>query len=112
MGTSRRLPAAPHAPVPPSRFDAGRPAPPMGPSGTLVLFGLLAIAAGAWLVMRTPTKLAASSLPRLAADGTPAGDAAAGEVRRRERLPHRLRRAVVRAVQGTRFRATVRSPTS
>jgi hypothetical protein len=50
----------------------------MGPSGRTVLFVLAALAAGAWLVLRAPSKLAASTLPRLAADGTPAGDAQAG----------------------------------
>ena len=77
MGTLTPPPGRAAHPAAPSRFDAGRAKPPMGPSGRAVLFGLFAIAAGAFLVMRSPTKLAASSLPRLAADGTPAGDAAA-----------------------------------
>ena len=51
----------------------------MGPSGRAVLFGLFALAAAAWLLMRAPTKLAAGSLPRIAADGTPAGDASVGQ---------------------------------
>ena len=45
----------------------------MGPSGSAILFGLLAIAGGAWLLMRAPSKVTAGSLARLAADGTPAG---------------------------------------
>jgi hypothetical protein len=50
----------------------------MGPSGRTILFVLFALAAGAWLLTRTPTKVMAGSLPRLAADGTPAGYAPAG----------------------------------
>ena len=49
----------------------------MGPSGRAILFGLLALAAAAWLLMRAPAKLAAGMLPRLAADGAPAGDGSA-----------------------------------
>ena len=78
MGTLTPPPGPTAHPAPPSRFDAGRPAPPMGPSGRAILFGLFALVAAAWLLMRAPTKLAAGSLPRLAADGTPAGDAPAG----------------------------------
>ena len=79
MGTLTPPPERTARPAPPSRFDAGRPAPPMGPPGRAILFGLFALAVAAWLLMRPPTKLAASSLPRLAADGTPAGDAPAGQ---------------------------------
>jgi thiol-disulfide isomerase/thioredoxin len=50
----------------------------MGPSGRTILFVLLAGVTTAWLLMRGPTKLAEGSLTRLAADGTPAGDAQAG----------------------------------
>jgi cytochrome c biogenesis protein CcmG/thiol:disulfide interchange protein DsbE len=78
MGTLTPPPGPTAHPAPPSRFDAGRPAPPVGPSGRAILFGLFAVVAAAWLLMRAPTKLAAGSLPRLAADGTPAGDAPAG----------------------------------
>jgi len=56
-----------------------RPAPPTGPSGWTVFFVLAALAAGAWLVLRSPSRLSAGTLPRLAADGTPAGDAPAGK---------------------------------
>ena len=84
MGTQSAPPGVPRGasalrPVPPSRFDAGRPAPPMGPSGRTVLLVLVALAAGAWLFLRAPSKLPAATLPRLAADGTPAGDAPAGK---------------------------------
>jgi thiol-disulfide isomerase/thioredoxin len=65
-------------PAPPSRFDTGRPAGPTGPSGRAVLLGFVALAAVAWLLLRAPARLGATSLPRLAADGTPAGDAPAG----------------------------------
>jgi hypothetical protein len=50
----------------------------MGPSGRAVLLGLVALTGAAWLFMRSPSKLAATTLPRLAADGTPTGDAPAG----------------------------------
>ena len=82
MGTQSPPPGhGDHAlrPAPPSRFDSGRPAPAMGPPGRAVLVGLAALAAAAWLLMRSPSKLAAATLPRLAADGTPAGDAPAGK---------------------------------
>ncbi len=79
MGSVTPPPGHAARPAPPSRFDAGRPAPPLGPSSRAILFGLFAIVAGAWLVMKAPTKLAASSLPRLGADGAPAGDAPAGK---------------------------------
>jgi hypothetical protein len=49
----------------------------MGPSGRAVLLGFFTFAAVAWLLMRSPSKLAATTLPRLAADGTPAGEAPA-----------------------------------
>jgi hypothetical protein len=84
MGSQSAPPGSSHGasalrPVPPSRFDAGRPAPPMGPSGRTVLLVLAALAAGAWLVLHAPSKLSATTLPRLAADGTPAGEAPAGK---------------------------------
>ncbi|HEX7613975.1 MAG TPA: redoxin family protein [Thermoanaerobaculia bacterium] len=82
MGTQSPPPGAPHGapgPAPPSRFDAGRPAPPMGPSGRTVLLVLVALSVGAWLVLRAPSRLSATTLPRLAADGTPAGEAPAGK---------------------------------
>ncbi len=81
MGTQSPPPgyAPTPRPAPPSRFDTGRPAAPMGPPGRTVLLGLVALAAAAWLLMRAPTRLGAASLPRLAADGTPAGDAPAGQ---------------------------------
>ncbi len=81
MGT--QTPPTGHAstprPAPPSRFDTGRPAVPTGPSGRTVLLGFVALATAAWLLMRAPTRLGAASLPRLAADGTPAGEAPAGQ---------------------------------
>ena len=49
----------------------------MGPSGSTVLLVLIAVAGGAWLFMRAPTKLSAATLPRLAADGSPAGSGSA-----------------------------------
>jgi hypothetical protein len=81
MGTQSPPPGSSFGsrPSPPSRFDTGRPAAPRGPSGRGLLIGLLAFAAGAWLVSRAPAKLAADTLPRLAADGTPAGEARAGQ---------------------------------
>jgi hypothetical protein len=51
----------------------------MGPSGRTVLFVLGALAAGAWFLLRAPSNLSAAMLPRLAADGSPAGDAPAGK---------------------------------
>ena len=78
MGTFTAPPSPAARPAPPSRFDAGRPTPPMGPPGRAILFGLFALAAVAWLLMRAPTRVVADSLPRIAADGTPAGDASAG----------------------------------
>jgi hypothetical protein len=78
VGTLTPPPGHTAYPAPPSRFDAGRPAPPMGPSGRTVLLVLAALAAGAWFFLRAPSKLSAATLPRLAADGTPAGDAPAG----------------------------------
>jgi thiol-disulfide isomerase/thioredoxin len=59
---------------PRSRFDAGRPAPPRGPSGGAVLVAILAFAAGAWLVAHRPRRLAASALPRLTAEGAATGE--------------------------------------
>ena len=50
----------------------------MGPSGRTVFFVLAALAGGAWLVVRAPSRLSATTLPRLAADGTPSGQAPAG----------------------------------
>lgn len=50
----------------------------MGPSRRTVFFVLAALAAGAWLVVRAPSRLSATTLPRLAADGTPSGQAPAG----------------------------------
>lgn len=81
MGTLTPQPGHASTPGParPSRFDTGRPAAPTGPSGRAVLLGFAALAAVAWLLIRAPTRLGAASLPRLAADGTPAGDAPAGE---------------------------------
>ena len=61
------------------RTQSVRPAPSMGPSGGTVLLGMAALAAGAWLVLRAPSRLSPITLPRLAADGTPAGDAPAGK---------------------------------
>lgn len=78
MGTLTPPPGRTAYAAPPSRFDAGRPAPRMGPSGRMILFGLFAGMAAAWLLMRAPRNLAEGSLPRLAADGTPAGDAPVG----------------------------------
>jgi hypothetical protein len=82
MGTQSTPPGAPREypgrPAAPSRFDTGRPVPPMGPSGRTVLLVLVALLAGAWLVLRAPSRLSATMLPRLAADGSPAGDAPAG----------------------------------
>jgi hypothetical protein len=49
------------------------------PPGRTVLFVLVAFAAGAWLFLRAPSRLSVVTLPRLAADGTPAGDAPAGK---------------------------------
>ena len=43
-----------------------------------MLFVIVAFAAGAWLFLRAPSRLSATTRPRLAADGTPAGDAPAG----------------------------------
>src|ERR1019366_3304328 len=98
MGTLTPPPERTARPAPPSRFDAGRPAPPMGPSGRAILFGLFALAVAAWLLMRPPTQLAATPPPRRGR--TPHRRRARRAVRRREGLPHRLRRAVVRPVQG------------
>lgn len=44
-----------------------------------MLLVLVAIAGGAWLFTRAPTKLSAATLPRLAADGSPAGNGSAGK---------------------------------
>lgn len=84
MGTQSAPPGSPRGasatrPAPPSRFDSGRPAPPMGPSGRTLLFVLVALAAAAWFAFRSPSKLSADTLPRLAADGTQAGHAPAGK---------------------------------
>jgi hypothetical protein len=54
-------------------------APPGSSHGASALLVLAALAAGAWLVLRAPSKLSATTLPRLAADGTPAGEAPAGK---------------------------------
>ena len=80
MGTQTPPPGPASAPLraPPSPFDTGRPAAQRGPSGRAVLLGFAALAAVAWMLMRGPTRLGAASLPRLTADGTPAGDAPAG----------------------------------
>ncbi len=51
----------------------------MASSGRTVLVVAAVLAAGAWLVVRSPSKLSATILPRLAADGSPAGDAPAGK---------------------------------
>ena len=74
MGTQAPPPGFAPRPAPPSRFDAGRPAPPMGPSGTTILLVLAGAAVAGWLLLRKPQSLSAASLPRLAADGTPTGD--------------------------------------
>ncbi len=76
MGTQSPPPGFARRPAPPSRFDAGRPAPPMGPSGKAILVALLAFAAGAWLVAHRPRHVAAAALPRLGADGAPTGESA------------------------------------
>jgi hypothetical protein len=44
-----------------------------------VLIVLVALAGVVWLVLKAPSKLSATMLPRLAADGTAAGDAEAGK---------------------------------
>lgn len=61
-------------PAPPSRFETGRPAPPMGPSGRTILLLLGAAAGAAWILSHRPQRLAAAALPRLAADGAPTGE--------------------------------------
>ena len=76
MGTSTPPPGRAASPIPPSRWDAGRPAPPMGPSGKTVLFVLAAAAGALWLFTHRPQHLAAAALPRLAADGTSTGETA------------------------------------
>ncbi|HVO51621.1 MAG TPA: redoxin family protein [Thermoanaerobaculia bacterium] len=74
MGTSTPPPGRAAPPIPPSRWDAGRPAPPMGPSGKAVLFVLAAAAAAVWFLTHRPQHLAAAALPRLAADGATTGE--------------------------------------
>lgn len=77
MGIQVPPPGRPPRPAPPSRVDAGRPAPSSGPSGAAVLLAILGLAVGAFLLLRAPGRLAAENLPRLTADGVPSGDAPA-----------------------------------
>ncbi len=74
MGTWAPPPGRPAGPAPPSRFDGGRHAPAMGPSGRTVFLVLAAVAAAAWLVTHRPQRLASAALPRLAADGASTGE--------------------------------------
>lgn len=76
MGTYAPPPGLPHRPEPPSRFDAGRPAPPMGPSGKTILLVLAAALGAAWVFFHRPQHVAAAALPRLGADGVPTGESA------------------------------------
>ncbi len=81
MGTWTPPPGArgPARPAAPSRFDAGRPAPPQGPTGKAVLVAFLACAAVAYVVVRKPVRLASGSLPRVSADGVPTGETGSAE---------------------------------
>ncbi len=79
MGTQDPPPGRPHEPAPPSRFDAGRPAQPTGPSGTTVLLVLTAAAAAGWLFLRKPQSVVAAALPRLTAEGAATGETGSAE---------------------------------
>lgn len=63
----------------PSRFDSGRPTPPMGPSGKTILVALAAAAGALWLFTHRPQRVAAGTLPRLAADGAATGETGSPE---------------------------------
>lgn len=64
---------------PPSRFDAGRPAPPQGPSGRTVFLVLGAIAVAAWAFTHRPQRAAGGALPRLTAEGARTGETGTAE---------------------------------
>ena len=79
MGSWTPPPGQAARPAPPSRFDAGRPAPPAGPSGTTILFLLAAVAAAAWFLTHRPQRVASAALPRLTAEGANTGETASAE---------------------------------
>jgi hypothetical protein len=79
MGSWTPPPGQPARPAPPSRFDAGRPAPPTGPSGRTILFVLAAIAGAAWFLTHRPQRVASAALPRLTAEGATTGETGSAE---------------------------------
>jgi thiol-disulfide isomerase/thioredoxin len=79
MGSSTPAPGQHARPAPPSRFDAGRRAPPKGPSGTAILVVLVALAAAAWAYTHRPQRLAGGVLPRLSAEGAKTGETGSAE---------------------------------
>jgi thiol-disulfide isomerase/thioredoxin len=79
MGTQTPPPAFSSRSAPPSRFDGGRPEPRLGPSGRTVLLGIAAAVVLGYFLFRAPSRVAASPLPRLSAEGVATGETVAVE---------------------------------
>jgi len=74
MGTQTLPPAFVSRTPPPSRFDGGRPEPPMGPSGRTILLGIAVAVAVAYFLFRSPSRVTAGPLQRLSAEGVATGE--------------------------------------